>query len=210
MPRFLPLPFHALAFVLFAQSCTPSDPPAAAASTQAEGAKGAALKVPNASNTSQRQEPARCIAPFSERALPAVPPPASCPAPPEPLTQLPMGTLRFVDAATPLTLRVERAESDSQRSLGLMYRTAMDEDAGMLFTWPSASRRSFWMKNTCLPLDMMFIDADDVIVGILEQVPTLNTLSRAVPCSARRVLEVNAGFSRRHGIAPGQRIEVDF
>jgi uncharacterized protein len=196
--RSLPLQFQVLALALFVQSCTPSDPPAAAASTQAQG--GTLLKKPAG----------RCLAPFSERALPAVPPASNCPVSPEPLTQLPTGTLRFVDAATPFALRVERAESDSERSLGLMYRTAMDEDAGMLFTWPTESRRSFWMKNTCLALDMMFIGADDVIVGILEQVPTLNTLSRTVPCSARRVLEVNAGFSRRHGIAPGQRIAVDF
>lgn len=80
----------------------------------------------------------------------------------------------------------------------------------MLFTWSDERPRSFWMKNTCIPLDMMFIDRENVIVGILEQVPTLNTEPRRIPCPAARVLEVNAGFARRHGVRPGQHIEVDF
>ncbi len=89
-----------------------------------------------------------------------------------------------------------------------MYRTEMPEDVGMLFSWDDQSQRSFWMKNTCLPLDMMFIDADGVIVSILEQVPTLNTQPRRSGCPARHVLEVNAGWTRRHGVRPGQRVKL--
>jgi uncharacterized membrane protein (UPF0127 family) len=80
----------------------------------------------------------------------------------------------------------------------------------MLFTWSDERPRSFWMKNTCLSLDMLFIDQEGFIVGILEQVPTLNEVSRRIACPASRVLEVNAGFCRRHGVEPGQRIRVDF
>lgn len=108
------------------------------------------------------------------------------------------------------TLRVERAETESDRQRGLMFRTAMDEDAGMLFSWSEERPRSFWMRNTCLPLDMLFIDRDGFIVGILEQVPTLNDEPRRIECPASRVLEVNAGFCRRHGVLPGHRIAVDF
>lgn len=139
-----------------------------------------------------------------------VPPAKDCPEPDEPLSELPIGTLWFVDAPEAPVLRIERAETNADRARGLMYRTAMDENAGMLFTWPEERPRSFWMKNTCLPLDMLFIDDEGFIVGILEQVPTLNDEPRRVRCPASRVLEVNAGFCRRHGVEPGQRIRVDF
>jgi len=62
------------------------------------------------------------------------------------------------------------------------------------------------MRNTCLPLDMLFVDEDGTIVGIVENVPVLNDSERAVACPSRYVLEVNAGFTRKHGLAPGQHI----
>jgi uncharacterized membrane protein (UPF0127 family) len=64
------------------------------------------------------------------------------------------------------------------------------------------------MQNTCLPLDMLFIAGDGTIVGILEQVPTLNTLPRGVRCESRHVLELNAGWVRAHGVEPGQRVDI--
>jgi uncharacterized membrane protein (UPF0127 family) len=137
-------------------------------------------------------------------------PAESCPTPETPPHELPIGTLRFLDAPSAPILQVERAETDPDRALGLMYRTQLDEDRGMLFSWPNERPRSFWMKNTCIPLDMLSIDRHGVIVGVLEQVPTMNDLPRRMRCPAARVLEVNAGFARRHGVAPGQRVSVDF
>lgn len=122
---------------------------------------------------------------------------------------LPMGQVRFPDAPSAPTISVERAENHAMRTRGLMYRTSLAADAGMLFSWHEEDVRSFWMKNTCIPLDMLFIARDGTIVGILEQVPTLNTLPRGVPCPAQHVLEVNAGWTRQHGIKPGQRIEIE-
>lgn len=90
-----------------------------------------------------------------------------------------------------------------------MYRTVLPEDHGMLFSWPNEQVRAFWMMNTCIPLDMMFIAADRTILGILEEVPVLNRASRSIPCPAAYVLEVNAGYSRRHGIKPGMHVEID-
>jgi uncharacterized protein len=90
-----------------------------------------------------------------------------------------------------------------------MFRTKLDADAGMLFSWNKEQPRSFWMLNTCIPLDMLFIAADGTIVGILEQVPTLNTQPRGVPCAAAHVLEVNAGWTRLHGVAPGQKVDIE-
>lgn len=90
-----------------------------------------------------------------------------------------------------------------------MYRTSMDGDHGMLFSWDAEAPRSFWMQNTCIPLDMLFIAADGTIAGILEQVPTLNTRPREVPCPVRHVLELNAGWARLHGVAPGQHVDFE-
>lgn len=136
-------------------------------------------------------------------------PAARCPADPDGPLALPQGAVRFVDAPSAPRVSVERALDDAARARGLMYRTRLDADAGMLFSWDSESPRSFWMRNTCVPLDMLFIAADGTIVGILEQVPTLNTLPRAVPCPAQHVLEVNAGWTRQHGVAPGQKVEFE-
>jgi uncharacterized membrane protein (UPF0127 family) len=89
-----------------------------------------------------------------------------------------------------------------------MYRTELGQDSGMLFSWQDEAPRSFWMHNTCIPLDMLFIAADSTIVGILEQVPTLDEDSRSVGCPAAHVLELNAGWSRAHGVRPGQKIRI--
>ena len=123
--------------------------------------------------------------------------------------QLPLGQVHFVDAPSAPRVTVELAQTDPARARGLMYRTQMEGDHGMLFSWEDDARRSFWMRNTCIPLDMLFIATDGTVVGILEQVPTLNTLPREVPCAARHVLELNAGWTRAHGITPGQRVELE-
>jgi hypothetical protein len=85
----------------------------------------------------------------------------------------------------------------------------MDEDAGMLFDFPGREQvQSFWMRNTCIPLDMLFITDDGFIAGILENVPTMNDASRSIPCPVRYVLEVNAGWTRKHGVRAGQIVEL--
>ncbi|MEY2933060.1 MAG: hypothetical protein RL033_3809 [Pseudomonadota bacterium] len=136
-------------------------------------------------------------------------PASNCPADPDGPLQLPVGQVHFADAPSAPRVTVELAVTDPARARGLMYRTQMDGDHGMLFSWDDETRRSFWMRNTCIPLDMLFIAADGTVVGILEQVPTLNTLPREVPCAASHVLELNAGWVRAHGIAPGQRVDLE-
>lgn len=90
-----------------------------------------------------------------------------------------------------------------------MYRTELAQDEGMLFSWHGERIRSFWMKNTCLPLDMLFIAEDGYIVGILENVPTLNLRPRGVRCPAAHVLEVNAGWTRHNGVFAGQKLTIE-
>lgn len=90
-----------------------------------------------------------------------------------------------------------------------MYRTHMPDNAGMLFDFPGQPKvQSFWMRNTCIPLDMLFIQEDGFITGILENVPTLNEASRSIPCPVRYVLEVNAGWTRKNGVRAGQFVKL--
>ena len=67
---------------------------------------------------------------------------------------------------------------------------------------------SFWMHNTCIPLDLLFLDEDGLVVGIVENAPTLNDDPRAVSCPSAYVLEVNAGWARRHGVRAGMRAVI--
>jgi uncharacterized membrane protein (UPF0127 family) len=85
-----------------------------------------------------------------------------------------------------------------------MYRKSLPEDKGMLFDLHTRTDQTFWMHNTCIPLDLLFIDEDGLIVGIVENAPTLNDIPRSVGCPSRYVLEVNAGWSRRNGVKAGQ------
>jgi uncharacterized membrane protein (UPF0127 family) len=153
--------------------------------------------------------PGRCVASRVEPPPPPAAPAVRCPKDPSGPLALPRGSVEFADAPSAPKIVVERALDDAARTRGLMYRTRLDADAGMLFSWTAEEPRSFWMLNTCIPLDMLFIAADGTIVGILEQVPTLNTLPRGVPCPAAHVLEVNAGWTRQHGIVPGQRVHIE-
>jgi len=89
-----------------------------------------------------------------------------------------------------------------------MYRKEMSEESAMLFRLATRTDHTFWMHNTCLSLDMMFIDDDGLIVGIVENAPTLSDEIQSVGCPSRYVLEVNAGWSRRHGVAPGQKVQL--
>ncbi len=89
-----------------------------------------------------------------------------------------------------------------------MYRRALSDAEGMLFSWDAEAPRSFWMRNTCLPLDMLFLADDGTVLGVLEQVPPMNDAPRSIPCPARHVLELRAGWVREHGVAPGQRLLI--
>lgn len=132
--------------------------------------------------------------------------------PPAPREPLRTATVTFPDASPggqAPSLMVEVAESGDARQRGLMLRKSMPDDRGMIFVFEQRSDHAFWMHNTCIPLDMMFIDRDGFIVGIQENVPTMNDNTYSVGCPSTYVLEVNAGWSRKHGVAPGQRVKLD-
>jgi uncharacterized protein len=105
-----------------------------------------------------------------------------------------------------LTFQVEVADTPTKRELGLQYRRDLAADRGMIFLFPTESEHTFWMKNTPIPLDMIFINSDGKIVGIVEQAVPFSLDSRAVPAASRFVLEINGGIAKRNGINIGDSI----
>jgi hypothetical protein len=166
------------------------------------GASSAPATTPNGTRS-------RCIVPTAPEPAPTARKAERCPDDPGPKPQLARGSVRFPEAPGEPRVTVELARAPAERERGLMYRTSMARDEGMLFSWHDERVRSFWMRNTCIPLDMLFVAADGTIVGILEQVPTLNESSRTIPCPAAHVLELNAGWCRQRGVVAGQRLRIE-
>ena len=118
--------------------------------------------------------------------------------------KLPVGALELnIPGSAPVRLKVEIAANDAQRQKGLMFRKHLGDDEGMVFLFPSERYNSFWMHNTLIPLDMIFIDSDWTVVGIVENAKPLTDDPRRVDRMSRYVLEVNAGFAARYGLARG-------
>ncbi len=112
-----------------------------------------------------------------------------------------------LDHSVRATITVEIASTPQQRELGLMYRKQMDENAGMLFVFPAAVVQKFWMKNTFIPLDMIFADASGAIVGIVANAVPFSETEVGPDAPSQYVVEVNGGFSARHGIKTGDRLQ---
>lgn len=106
-----------------------------------------------------------------------------------------------------VSVRVEVVKKRADRSRGLMFREHLDEDAGMIFLFREPEHQTFWMHNTLIPLDMIFIGSDRRVVGVAENAQPRTDRTRAVDGDSQYVLEVNAGFARRWGIGPGARVE---
>ena len=106
-------------------------------------------------------------------------------------------------------LEVSLAEDEFKRNRGLMYVESMLPDHGMLFRWPDASPRSFWMKDTSLPLDIAFIASDGSITNIEKMQPfSLKSVLSTEPASC--ALEVNSGWFESHGVKPGDIVDGVF
>jgi uncharacterized protein len=105
-----------------------------------------------------------------------------------------------------LTFQVDVADTPAKRELGLQYRRDLAADRGMIFLFPSESNHSFWMKNTPIPLDMIFISSDQKIVGIVERAVPFSTDSRSVPAASQFVLEINGGLAGHYGVKVGDSI----
>ena len=109
----------------------------------------------------------------------------------------------------PVRVRVELAQKEQERRVGLMYRKHLDAEAGMLFLFEAQQPLTFWMRNTYVPLDMIFITDALAVLGVVENAEPLTDAPRAVAGMSRYVLEVNAGYSRSHGIAGGTLVRFE-
>ncbi|MBW6459873.1 MAG: DUF192 domain-containing protein [Bacteroidales bacterium] len=118
------------------------------------------------------------------------------------------GSLRILrNQNEPVTLDIEIADSEKERTQGLMYRHHLPENAGMFFIFDRDEPRSFWMKNTFISLDIIYIHSSGEIVSIQKYTQPGSIYSVPSEKPAKYVLEVNAGFSDRYGINPGDIIE---
>lgn len=106
----------------------------------------------------------------------------------------------------PHAFQVELAATPQQRQRGLMGRTHLDADGGMLFVFGQPGRHCFWMKDTPLPLSIAFIDPAGRIVGLADMQPRSEAL-HCPPADIGYALEVNQGLFRQRGIAPGARVD---
>ncbi len=118
--------------------------------------------------------------------------------------------LHFVhpDGSKSSEVTAELATTDGARRLGLMYRKQMAEDEGMLFIFPGETIRSFWMKNTYLELDMIFLDKDLKVVSIIERAVPLSESPRKSLKPATYVLELLGGQASALSIKVGSELKV--
>jgi uncharacterized membrane protein (UPF0127 family) len=106
------------------------------------------------------------------------------------------------------TVELELARTDAARELGLMHRTALAPDAGMLFVFDGSARHGFWMRNTLIPLDMLFLSDDGRVLAVVQRQPlSLEVTDGGV--ESRYVLEVNAGWAQAHGVARGDQVTLE-
>ncbi len=118
----------------------------------------------------------------------------------------------FSTPAGPKRLVLELARTEAERNRGLMFRSRLEEGRGMLFIFEEAGRPAFWMKNTYLSLDILFLSDDGEVVDLFERLPpcALEPCPRYAPGSpVRYVLEVNAGFVARHSVRKGDRVRFE-
>jgi uncharacterized membrane protein (UPF0127 family) len=102
---------------------------------------------------------------------------------------------------------LEIAADDATRTIGLMNRTSMPANRGMIFVFPRAQRLGFWMRNTRIPLDIIYVDQDGTVVSVHSMRPLdLTRIPSAGP--AKYAIELNQGAAARCGIKPGDQLQI--
>ena len=137
----------------------------------------------------------------------------AAPAPATPSVKFDRGLLHILQGKARITLGVEIARTTEARSQGLMHRTSLPEDAGMLFVFEEEGRWSFWMKNTLIPLSIGFIDRQWRLLEIVDMKVAPDPANGPFEFYEARLpyryaLEVNHGYFARKGITPGARLEL--
>lgn len=116
-------------------------------------------------------------------------------------------TLTLVAGDKRHVIAVELAETEREKAVGLMFRTELDRRAGMLFSYPRPQELTMWMRNTYIPLDMVFIRADGVVHRIEENTEPFSEKIIASQGDVVAVLELAGGVARELGLKPGHRVE---
>lgn len=118
------------------------------------------------------------------------------------------GTLTFIHPGDSVlrTIDIEIAETAQERSRGLMFRRSMGYDKGMLFLFDEADESGFWMKNTPMPLDIIFVGPDSQVVSIAKRTKPFSEEQINPAAPKQFVVEVRAGFVDRFGVQKGTRI----
>ena len=130
----------------------------------------------------------------------------AAPALAQPQPTLPQSDLVIVTGKGPQRLKVELADNDTSRARGMMFRTSMAPDAGMLFDFGQEQAASFWMRNTLIPLDMLSVKADGTILNIHQRAIPRDETGIGSAGPVRAVLELNGGTVSRLGIKPGDKV----
>jgi len=140
----------------------------------------------------------------------ASPGPDASPSPTQPHSGLPTGTLTVRTGAAAITLHVEIAETGQDRATGLMNRTTLAPDEGMVFLYDQPNEGSFWMKDTLIPLSIAFWDAGGGIAAILDMEPCEADPCRLYDPEVTYVgaVEVNQGWFEDHGVNVGDTVEL--
>jgi uncharacterized membrane protein (UPF0127 family) len=122
------------------------------------------------------------------------------------------GDLTFLkkDGKEVKKINIEVADNGPERQQGLMFRKSMPENEGMLFIFPEDDDQAFWMKNTIMPLDIIFINSDKQIVKIYKNTTPYSEKSLPSGKKAMYVIETVAGFCDKFGVAEGDKINYNY
>ena len=115
--------------------------------------------------------------------------------------------LTFLSSAGKHRITVEVADTDQERSTGLMFRRSIGDEEGMIFIYPQDEPISMWMKNTYISLDMIFVRSDGTIQRIASDTEPFSEQTISSGANVRAVIEMKAGSAKRLGIKPGDKVE---
>ncbi|OCC22990.1 hypothetical protein MB02_14615 [Croceicoccus estronivorus] len=146
---------------------------------------------------------AACSPGAGESASPASQPPAAV----HPASGLKVIPLTVSNAGTTHRFSVEVARTGEEQAQGLMFRTQMGADEGMLFPFEPPRQVSFWMKNTVIPLDIIFVGTNGRVSNIAANAEPYSLVPRSSAGPVEAVLELNGGRAEELGIVPGTRVE---
>lgn len=139
----------------------------------------------------------------------ATPPKPTVTPPPAPVAKVGRPRVYLEGASGEVAVDVEVVDTEPTIQRGLMYRTFLAPDAGMLFVPDVEQDWRFWMRNTLIPLDMIFIGRDRTVAGIVERAVPHDETSRSVGKPSLYILEVNGGWSQAHGVRAGAKVRFE-